>query len=222
MVCGICSWKIPEKKIKKCQSSKLRSGGWSIFVHLKYRTYAKSQHWIIILRRFSSVHQPCHSTIVFQASSMMPSKVSIFTNLEAGVSVFSGKKMPHTFSTKKKEGHQRFPTQNQKTKNIWNTSNPSEKIIDVCLLFHVCFFPLERNIRDAYVLPNSGPSTHLESPSFLRCQETSWSTYSSGSGLSTSARLPGPGWTSLISREIFHDFMEFHWLINELLNHWTT
>ena len=167
MVCGICSWKNPKTKNQKCQSSKLRSGGWSIFVHFKYRTYAKSQHWIIIPRRFPSVHQPCHSTIAFQASSMMPSKVSIFTNLKAGVSFFQEKNMSHTFSTKKKKvtGH-RFPTQNQKTKNTWNTSNPSEKIIDVCLLFHVCFFPLERNIRDAYVLPNSGPSTHLESPSF--------------------------------------------------------
>lgn len=207
MVCGICSWKIPEKKIKKCQSSKLRSGGWSIFVHLKYRTYAKSQHWIIILRRFSSVHQPCHSTIVFQASSMMPSKVSIFTNLEAGVSVFSGKKMPHTFSTKKKEGHQRFPTQNQKTKNIWNTSNPSEKIIDVCLLCHVCFFPLERNIRDAHMFyrtwtfyPSWKPFVFKVPGNVLKYVFFRiWSLNLS----------QGWEWTCWIFREIFHDFRNF-------------
>ena len=128
--------------------SKIKTQKWwlfCIFVHLKYRTYAKSQHWIIIPRRFPSVHQPCHSTIAFQASSMMPSKVSIFTNLKAGVQ--------HVFYAKKKKvtGH-RFPTQNQQTKNTWNTSNPSEKILDVCLLFRFCFFSFEkRNIRDAHM-----------------------------------------------------------------------
>ena len=134
---------------------KTLSGGWSIFVHLKYRTYAKSQHWIIIPRRFPSVHQPCHSTIAFQASSMMPSKVSIFTNLKAHVSFFQDKKMPLTRFLPKKRRSPTVSYAKPKIKNTWKTSNPSEKILDVCLLCHVCFFFFGKKHQGCpYVLPN--------------------------------------------------------------------
>ena len=122
---------------------------------------------------------------------------------------FRTKKMPLTRFLPKKRRSPTVSYAKPKIKNTWKTSNPSEKILDVCLLCHVCFFLWKETSGMPICFTEPGPSTYLESPSFLRCQETSWSTYSSGSGLSTSARLPGPGWTSLISREIFHDFTNF-------------
>ena len=125
---------------------------------------------------------------------------------QGGQFFFSEKKVP-TFSTQK---------------NKWNI-NPSE--FSSCL-FAIPFFLLWLNIRDAHVLPNLLP-IHVKhfisrvclledvgSPSFLGARKRPWSTYSSESGLSTSARLVEH---VDFLRNIWW-FQEFHWLANELFN----
>lgn len=124
----------------------------------------------------------------------------------------------NTFSTQKKRRSPvtGFLRKTNKRKTLETHLIPPKKFsMFVCYSVFV-FFPLKKETSGMPMcFTEPGPSTHLESASFLRCQETSWSTYSSGSGLSTSARAESEHVD--FSRNISW-FQEFHWLIYELLN----
>ena len=135
---------------------------------------------------------------------------------------FRTKKLPLTRFLPKKRRSPTVSYAKPKTKNTWKTSNPSEKILDVCLLCHVCFFPLERNIRDAHMFYRTWTFYLSWKPFVFKVpgnvlKYVFFRIWSLNLSQVARARLN----ILYFSRNISW-FHEFHWLINELLNQWTT
>lgn len=126
---------------------------------------------------------------------------------------FQEKKCPTRFLPKKKVTNG-FLRKTKKQKTFETHLIPPKKL-SMCVCYAMFVFFLWKETSGMPIcFTEPGPSTHLESPSFLRCQETSWSTYSSGSGLSTSARAE--------SEHV--EFFEKYFMISgiSLINLWTT